>query len=117
MLTDDQNKPILNMLSDGQLSVFILSFFIGNVFRLKLYEQFQVYFIDDITSCMDNINMLAFLDFIKYQLSRADSAINQLFFSTCDNRVQDMLCYKMDHCDLDYKRISISEFDDQLLHG
>lgn len=115
MLTDDQNKPILNMLSDGQLSVFMLSYFLGNIFRMESYEQFQVYFVDDITSCMDDVNMLAFLDFIKYQLSSEKSAIVQLFFSTCDGRIQDMLRYKMDNCGLEYVEIGIKEFDGQLL--
>ncbi len=115
MLTGDQNKHILNMLSYGQLSVFMLSSFLGNIFWMESYEQFQVYFVDDITSCMDDVNMLAFLDFIKYQLSSEDSAIGQLFFSTCDGRIQDMLRYKMDNCGLEYAEIGIKEFDGQLL--
>ena len=71
----------------------------------------MVYFVDDITSCMDDINMLAFLDFIKYQLSNKNSAIDQLFFSTCDTRIQDMLRYKCDHCGIDYVEIGTEKFD------
>ncbi|PPK80661.1 exonuclease SbcC [Lacrimispora xylanisolvens] len=110
-VVDDQNKPILNMLSDGQLSVFMLSYFLGNALRLKAIDPFSIYFVDDITSCMDDINMLAFLDFIKYQLSSKNSAIDQLFFSTCDTRIQDMLRYKCDQCDIDYAEIGIEKFE------
>ncbi len=110
-VVDDQNKPILNMLSDGQLSVFMLSYFLGNALRLKTIDPFSIYFVDDITSCMDDINMLAFLDFIKYQLSSQNSAIDQLFFSTCDTRIQDMLRYKCDQCDIDYVEIGIEKFE------
>lgn len=59
-LTDEKGKSILNMFSDGQLSVFMLSYFFGNALRIKEKERFPAYFIDDITSCMDDINMLAF---------------------------------------------------------
>lgn len=110
-LTDENGKSVLNMFSDGQLSVFMLSYFFGNALRIKETECFPVYFIDDITSCLDDINMLAFLDFIKYQLSNKEGAFEQLFFATCDTRIQDMLCWKMDSCGIPYKRIDASEFE------
>jgi len=80
-ILDESNKPLINMFSDGQLSVFMLSYFFGNIFRLQGSEKFPVYFIDDITSCMDDINMLAFLDLIKYQLMRSDRPMHQIFFN------------------------------------
>lgn len=109
-LTDEDGKSVLNMFSDGQLSVFMLSYFFGNALRIKGKEKFPIYFIDDITSCMDDINMLAFLDFIKYQLSNDEGAFEQLFFATCDSRIQDMICWKMDSCEIPYKRVSMNEF-------
>lgn len=78
-LLDESNKPLINMFSDGQLSVFMLSYFFGNIFRMQESETFPIYFIDDITSCMDDINMLAFLDLIKYQLLMPDRAMHQIF--------------------------------------
>ncbi len=110
-LTEENGKSILNMFSDGQLSVFMLSYFLGNILRLKGSEVFPVYFIDDITGCMDDINMLAFLDLIKYQLSNVDGVFQQLFFATCDNRIRDLLCWKMDSCGIEYKQLGIKEFE------
>lgn len=110
MLTDRDGKPIQNMLSDGQLSVLMLSYFFSNVFRFKDSGSFKIYFLDDITSTMDDINMLAFFDLIKYQLSSENSAIDQLFFTTCDSRIQNIFSYKMDQCGLEYKEIGAKEF-------
>ncbi|MBQ2450568.1 MAG: hypothetical protein II273_03215 [Lachnospiraceae bacterium] len=80
-LLNDKNSSLLNIFSDGQLSVFMLSYFLGNIFRLKDVEKMPIYFIDDITSCMDDINMLAFIDLLKYQLLDSGSAMKQIFFA------------------------------------
>ena len=40
-LTDENGKSILNMFSDGQLSVFMLSYFFGNALRIKKQSNFQ----------------------------------------------------------------------------
>lgn len=109
-ILDESNKPLINMFSDGQLSVFMLSYFFGNIFRLQGSEKFPVYFIDDITSCMDDINMLAFLDLIKYQLMRSDRPMHQIFFVTCNEKIQNLIEYKMENCGIVYKRIGIEEF-------
>lgn len=113
-LTNKEGQSILNILSDGQLSVFMLSYFLGNAMRLKNKNQFRIYFIDDITSCMDDINMLAFLDFMKYQLSNTKGAFQQIFFATCDSRIQNLLCWKMDGCGIPYKKIGIEDFECQI---
>lgn len=116
-ITDENGTHILNRLSDGQLSVFMLSYFIGNIFRRRnVADGIKVYFIDDITSCMDDINMLAFLDFIKYQISGNDlkapdnAAISQLFFSTCDDRIQSLLKYKLNARGIEYTQIDGTKF-------
>ena len=109
-ILDESNKPLIDMFSDGQLSVFMLSYFFGNIFRLQGSEKFPVYFIDDITSCMDDINMLAFLDLIKYQLMRSDRPMHQIFFVTCNEKIQNLIEYKMENCGIVYKRIGIEEF-------
>ncbi len=117
-LVDENEHPILNMLSEGQLSVFMLSYFLGNAFRLNKKENFGVYFVDDVTSTMDDINMLAFLDLIKYQLSdnqdqfvSNNGVFSQFFFATCDNSLQEMFRYKMNQCGIDYKEIGTAEFE------
>jgi exonuclease SbcC len=112
-LVDGAGNPVLNMLSDGQLSVFMLSYFLGNLYRRASSDKLKAYFIDDITSCMDDINMLAFLDFIKYQLlanPAQGAAIDQLFFATCDSRILELLRYKLDNCGIDYTEINATAF-------
>ena len=112
-LLDENGYSLLNMFSDGQLSVFMLSYFLGNIFRMSGIEKIPVYFVDDITACMDDINMLAFLDFIKYQLSRKNSVMKQLFFVTCDKRIEGLMKYKMESCKISYKEIGIRDFRDR----
>lgn len=43
---------------------------------------------------MDDVNMLAFMDLLKYQLS-SKSTVDQLFFITCDERISNLLKYKL----------------------
>ena len=112
-LLDENGYSLLNMFSDGQLSVFMLSYFLGNIFRMSGIEKVPVYFVDDITACMDDINMLAFLDFLKYQLSRKDGVMKQLFFVTCDKRIEGLMKYKMESCKISYKEIGIRDFRDR----
>ena len=59
----------------------------------------KIFFIDDLTACMDDVNMLAFLDILKYQMSSkqmsSKKTMDQLFFITCDERISDLLEYKL----------------------
>ena len=54
----------------------------------------KIYFIDDLTACMDDVNMLAFMDLLKYQMW-SKSTMDQLFFITCDDRISKLLEYKL----------------------
>lgn len=100
--TDENNNPILNLISDGQLGAFMLSYLLGNAFLRKDTGSFHCYFVDDITNSMDDINLVSFIDLIKYQLAKSrkgdgeDTAIQQFFFSTCDGNLKRMFQYKMD---------------------
>lgn len=114
-LKDDKDNPIQNIMSDGQLSVFMLSVFFSNAKRISNdknnSEKLHCYFIDDITSCMDDINMLAFVDFIKYQTNGNDRCMDQLFFSTCDTRIQKLIRYKCEKAGIDWLEISADKFE------
>ncbi|EGW39271.1 AAA family ATPase [Desulfosporosinus sp. OT] len=100
--TDENNNPILNLISDGQLGAFMLSYLLGNAFLRKDMGNFHCYFVDDITNSMDDINLVSFIDLIKYQLAKSrkrdgeNTAIQQFFFSTCDGNMKRMFQYKMD---------------------
>lgn len=99
---DENKNPILNIISDGQLGAFMLSYLLGNAFRRKEAGSFHCYFVDDITNSMDDINLVSFIDLIKYQLAESrkgngeNAAIQQFFFSTCDGNLKRMFQYKMD---------------------
>ena len=69
-LVDDKEKNIVNILSNGQISVFMLSYFFAGINARNDSEKMKVYFIDDLTACMDDVNMLAFMDLLKYVGSR-----------------------------------------------
>lgn len=100
--SDENKNPILNIISDGQLGAFMLSYLLGNAFRRKEAGSFHCYFVDDITNSMDDINLVSFIDLIKYQLAESrkgngeNAAIQQFFFSTCDGNLKRMFQYKMD---------------------
>lgn len=93
-LIDDKGKNIVNVLSNGQISVFMLAHFFAGINARNDRERMKVYFIDDLTACMDDVNMLAFMDLLKYQMS-SKATMEQLFFITCDERISKLLKYKL----------------------
>ena len=93
-LVDDKGKNIVNVLSNGQISVFMLAHFFAGINARNDREKMKVFFIDDLTACMDDVNMLAFMDLLKYQMS-SKATMEQLFFITCDDRISKLLKYKL----------------------
>ena len=93
-LVDHKGKNIVNILSNGQISVFMLAHFFAGISVRHEYEKMKVYFIDDLTACMDDVNMLAFMDLLKYQMT-SKKTMKQLFFITCDDRISKLLAYKL----------------------
>lgn len=93
-LVDDKGKNIVNVLSNGQINVFMLAHFFAGINARNDHEKMKVYFIDDLTACMDDVNMLAFMDLLKYQMS-SKATMEQLFFITCDERISKLLKYKL----------------------
>lgn len=93
-LVDDKGKNIVNVLSNGQINVFMLAHFFAGINARNDHEKMKVYFIDDLTACMDDVNVLAFMDLLKYQMS-SKATMEQLFFITCDDRISRLLKYKL----------------------
>ncbi|SHN52086.1 ATP-binding protein [Desulfitobacterium chlororespirans] len=99
--TDESKNPIMNLISDGQLGAFMISYLLGNAFLRRETGSFRCYFVDDITNSMDDINLVSFVDLIKYQLAKSRkgdeevAAIQQFFFATCDGNLKRMFQYKM----------------------
>ncbi len=103
-IIDENGKNLVNILSNGQLGVFMLSYFFAGIAKRSKKENFKVYFIDDLTACMDDINMLSFLDLLKYQMMERKN-MEQVFFLTCDDRICRLLRYKLDGCGVKYCEI------------
>ena len=80
--------------SNGQISIFMPAYFFAGINARNTREKMKVYFIDDLTACMDDVNMLAFMDLLKYQMM-SKASMEQLFFITCDDRISKLLKYKL----------------------
>lgn len=111
--TNEDGKNIVNILSNGQMSIFVLSCFFGGLVSRSNDEKCKIYFIDDLTSCMDDINMLAFLDILKYELQE-DDVMEQLFFASCNERVSELLKYKLEGCRIEYCEITEKDFNEAI---
>lgn len=121
--TDKNGNNILNILSQGQLGVFMLSYFFANMFKRKNETDFKTFFVDDITSCMDDMNILSFTDIIKYLLYQNDDIINQLFFSTCNDDLEKLFIHKAESFNIPYMNIKYRnyasgdiQYPQQLIH-
>ena len=108
-LVDDKGKNIVNVLSNGQISVFMLAHFFAGINARDDREKMKVFFIDDLTACMDDVNMLAFMDLLKYQMS-SKATMEQLFFITCDDRVSKLLKYKLSGRGIELCELSETDF-------
>lgn len=111
-LVDDRKKNIVNILSNGQISVFLLAYFFAGINVRNKREKIKIFFIDDLTACMDDVNMLAFIDLLKYQIS-LKKTIDQLFFVTCDSRISRLIKYKMNGRGIALKELSEIDFKQQ----
>lgn len=109
-LVDNTGKNIVNILSNGQISVFMLAHFFASINVRNDREKMKIYFIDDLTACMDDVNMLAFMDLLKYQMS-SKATMEQLFFATCDNRISNLLKYKLDGRGIEFCELLESDFE------
>lgn len=108
-LIDSKGKNIVNVLSNGQISVFMLAHFFAGINARNDREKMKVYFIDDLTACMDDVNMLAFMDLLKYQMS-SKATMEQLFFITCDDRISKLLKYKLSGRGIEFRELLEADF-------
>lgn len=109
-MIDEKKKNIVNILSNGQLSVFMLSYFFAGITTRSKTEKCKIYFIDDLTACMDDVNMLAFLDLLKYQMLSKEKNMEQIFFVTCDSKICRLLRYKLEGCNIEYCELGEKNF-------
>ncbi len=108
-LVDNKGNNIVNILSNGQISVFMLAHFFAGINARNDREKMKVYFIDDLTACMDDVNMLAFMDLLKYQMT-SKATMEQLFFITCDDRISKLLQYKLSGRGIELRKLLEADF-------
>ncbi len=108
-LVDGKGKNIVNVLSNGQISVFMLAHFFAGINARNDREKMKVFFIDDLTACMDDVNMLAFMDLLKYQMT-SKATMEQLFFITCDDRISKLLKYKLSGRGIELRELLETDF-------
>ncbi len=98
-IIDYENKEsqFANILSAGQLSTLAISIFLSKA-MLNKDSDFRCYFMDEPIQTMDDLNILSFVDLLRFQLNSNnanDSFIDQIFISTCDSDLEKLIIHKM----------------------
>lgn len=110
VLLDDNNSNLMNILSQGQLGILMMSYFFANMFRRNESTIFKTYFIDDITNCLDDMNVLSFVDMIKYLISNENGVLEQIFFATCDDDLEKLFIHKMQSFKINGKKFNFTSY-------
>lgn len=110
VLLDDNNSNLMNILSQGQLGILMMSYFFANMFRRNESTIFKTYFIDDITNCLDDMNVLSFVDMIKYLISKENGVLEQIFFATCDDDLEKLFIHKMQSFGIKGKKFKFTSY-------
>lgn len=110
VFVDDKGNNIMNILSQGQLGVFMISYFIANIFKRQEETDFKSYFVDDITNVLDDMNVMSFIELIKYQLDSENGVINQFFFSTSDEDIEKLFIHKMESFNIDWINFKFNSY-------
>lgn len=110
VLVDDKGLNLMNTFSQGQLGVLMLAYFFANAIRNKDRSCFKTFFIDDITASLDDLNILAFLDMIKYIICGNTKIMNQIFFSTCNSDVEKLFIHKLSSMNIEYINLKFDSY-------
>lgn len=112
MLTDGENirfvspgseHDVLYTMSSGQLSAILLSFSLA-INKIYATEKFTTLLIDDPIQCMDDINMISFIEVL-----RCDFKEVQVVLSTHEDLFANYIMYKYEKYDLRGKTISLKD--------
>ena len=63
------------------------------------------------------MNVLTFVDIIKYQLYQEDGVINQFFFATCDSDLEKLFIHKMDSFNISWTNIKFTSYATGEIHS
>jgi DNA repair protein SbcC/Rad50 len=108
-----------NILSAGQLSVVALSIFLTVAMGQK-NNVFKCYFMDDPIQTMDDLNILSFIDLLRAELSDNQGEnrfVDQLFFTTCDENLENLMIHKMENFGVNYSHIHFTGYGEYELRA
>jgi DNA repair protein SbcC/Rad50 len=108
----DEEVSATNILSAGQLSVLALSIFLTVAMGQK-NNVFKCYFMDDPIQTMDDLNILSFIDLLRSELSNEQEKnrfFDQLFFTTCDENLENLIIHKMKNFGVNYSHIHFTGY-------
>lgn len=90
------DTPFGNIMSTGQVSTLAISMYLAKAL-LNRNSSFKVYLMDDPIQTMDDLNILSLIDLLRFQFmeNEEDRIMNQLFISTCDEDLENLIYHKM----------------------
>lgn len=90
------DTPFGNIMSTGQVSTLAISMYLAKAL-LNRNSSFKVYLMDDPIQTMDDLNILSLIDLLRFQFmeNEKDRIMNQLFISTCDEDLENLIYHKM----------------------
>lgn len=93
---EGNNTPFGNIMSTGQISTLAISMYLAKAL-LNRNSSFKVYLMDDPIQTMDDLNILSLIDLLRFQFmeNEEDRIMNQLFISTCDEDLENLIYHKM----------------------
>lgn len=101
--TPDEEHDVLYTMSSGQLSGILLSFSLS-LHKIFANDGLNVLFIDDPVQCMDDLNIVSFVE-----LMRTEFPNIQLLISTHENSFANYITYKYGKYNLQFRRWNLKE--------
>lgn len=92
---------VLYTMSSGQLSAVLLAFSLA-LNKIYAGDSFQTILIDDPIQCMDDINMISFVELLRREFNQS-----QIILSTHEDTFSNYICYKFQKYGLTQKTITL----------
>jgi len=103
--TPNEEHDVLYTMSSGQLSGILLSFSLS-LHKIFANDGLNVLFIDDPVQCMDDLNIVSFVE-----LMRTEFPDTQLLISTHEKSFANYILYKYSKYNLQLKRCNLKEIN------
>ena len=88
-------------MSTGQVSTLAIAMYLSKAL-LNRNSSFKLYLMDDPIQTMDDLNILSLIDLLRFQFmeNEKNRFMNQLFISTCDEDLENLIYHKMSSFDI-----------------